>query len=120
MTILQAVHWKVDGAHSAVKVRAEIERIQSEGQVDRILVDSKVRAASGGTGVAFDWSAAAEFFSEYGLVLAGGLNPENVGNAVEALKPWGVDVASGVEEKPGLKDHAKLREFIRTARQGAG
>jgi phosphoribosylanthranilate isomerase len=72
-------------------------------------------AERGGTGRVFDWSLATEFKARIGgkpLVLSGGLTPENVAKAIEAVHPYAVDVASGVEASPGRKDHAKLRDFI--------
>jgi len=66
----------------------------------------------GGTGKTFDWSAAREA-KRYGpIILAGGLTPENVGRAVRVVRPFAVDVASGVESAPGIKDAAKLRAFF--------
>jgi len=76
--------------------------------------------AVGGTGVAFDWIEARKtVFGEAGrlkLIAAGGLSPANVAEAIEALRPWGVDVVSGVEAAPGRKDPDKVREFIANAR----
>ena len=68
----------------------------------------------GGTGHTFDWSLAVKFRSKTKkpLILSGGLNPENVAEAIETVQPYAVDVASGVELSPGKKDHAKLRDFI--------
>jgi phosphoribosylanthranilate isomerase len=81
------------------------------------LVDASVRGAYGGTGITADWSAAAELSKHYPLLLAGGLTPENVAKAVRRVKPWGVDVASGVESSPGVKDPIKMREFIKKVRE---
>lgn len=69
----------------------------------------------GGTGVAFDWDLAVAFKKRLSkpLILSGGLNPENVANAIKSVQPYAVDVSSGVEASPGKKDHAKLRDFIR-------
>ncbi len=71
----------------------------------------------GGSGATFDWSLVAEAAKELPIVLAGGLTPENVAEAVRAVRPWGVDVASGVESAPGVKDHAKLALFIQRAKE---
>ncbi len=73
----------------------------------------------GGSGVTFDWSLAAEVARELPIVLAGGLTPENVAQAVRAVQPWGVDVASGVEAAPGVKDHARMKLFISAAKGAA-
>ena len=78
-----------------------------------LLIDAYAPHAYGGTGQRADWMAAAAVAQRVPhLLLAGGLTPENVVAAVEAVKPWGVDVASGVEASPGRKDHAKVRAFI--------
>ena len=96
----------------------------SDPSVDALLVDSRSAKAVGGTGVAFDWIAASEtLFREAGnrrLVVAGGLNPENVAEALRVLRPWGVDVVSGVEAVPGKKDPEKVRAFIERARAASG
>lgn len=81
-----------------------------------LLVDASVKGAYGGTGVTADWSGAAELAKKYPLLLAGGLTPENVAEAVRQVKPWGVDVASGVEAAPGEKDAAKMHRFITAVR----
>jgi phosphoribosylanthranilate isomerase len=72
-----------------------------------------------GTGTTTDWSAAAQFASRTQLILAGGLKPANVAAAIAAARPFGVDVSSGVEAEPGLKDPAKIHEFVRNARAAA-
>ena len=69
----------------------------------------------GGSGQLADWQAAARLAARYPIFLAGGLNPANVAAAVAQVKPWGVDVASGVESAPGQKDHAKIRDFVAAA-----
>ncbi|HEX4448392.1 MAG TPA: phosphoribosylanthranilate isomerase, partial [Polyangiaceae bacterium] len=70
----------------------------------------------GGTGHAFDWSLILELARERKVVLAGGLTPQNVGRAVAMVRPWCVDVASGVESAPGQKDLEKVRAFVGAAR----
>ncbi len=90
--------------------------------VNAVLVDSRTVTAVGGTGIPFDWAEASQtlFQSEERpkpLVAAGGLTPENVAEAIATLRPWGVDVVSGVEAAPGRKDPAKVRAFIANARQ---
>jgi phosphoribosylanthranilate isomerase len=86
-----------------------------------LLLDATVSGQrGGGTGKTFDWRASATWVRllgrKFNLVIAGGLNPENVGEAVEIFRPWGVDVASGVEREPGKKDHERLRAFVQAAR----
>jgi phosphoribosylanthranilate isomerase len=73
----------------------------------------------GGSGKAFDWSLVAEVAQEMHMVLAGGLTPENVAEAVRTARPWAVDVASGVESSPGVKDEEKMRRFIEAAKGAA-
>jgi phosphoribosylanthranilate isomerase len=80
------------------------------------LVDASVKGAYGGTGMKADWSAAAELSRHYPILLAGGLTSVNVAEAVRRVKPWGVDVASGVESSPGVKDIDKIRAFVRAVR----
>ncbi len=81
------------------------------------LIDSHTPGQFGGTGHSADWSAAAQISSRLPILLAGGLSPENVAQAVAQVHPWGVDVASGVEAAPGIKDHAKILSFVREARK---
>ncbi len=94
----------------------------SDPNIDGVLVDSRTTMAVGGTGMAFDWLAASKTLfqnpkaRERHLIAAGGLNPQNVAEAVAVLRPWGVDVVSGVEDAPGKKNAAKVREFIARAR----
>ena len=85
----------------------------------RLLVDAKVKGAYGGTGEKFDWSLLETRPSDLELILAGGLTPENIGNAVQSVRPFGVDTASGVETEPGVKDALLVREFVARARSAA-
>jgi len=75
--------------------------------------------ARSGAGEVADWSQAAALAARTGLVLGGGLTPDNVAQAVARVRPWGVDVSSGVESAPGHKDPARIREFISAAREAA-
>ena len=75
--------------------------------------------ARGGTGQTWDWALAAQRHSHVPLVLSGGLTPENVADGIAAVRPWAVDVASGVESAPGVKDHAKVEAFMAAAREAA-
>jgi phosphoribosylanthranilate isomerase len=83
---------------------------------ERLLVDTKVSGASGGTGKVFDWQLVTELAEQRQLILAGGLTPLNVAAAVRVLEPFGVDVASGVELAPGRKDPEKMRAFVQAVR----
>ena len=82
-----------------------------------LLVDAAVKGVYGGSGVTADWSAAAELAKKYPLLLAGGLTPENVADAVQQVRPWGVDVASGVESSAGEKDVSKIKEFVKAVKK---
>jgi phosphoribosylanthranilate isomerase len=82
-----------------------------------LLVDASVKGVYGGTGETADWSAAAALAQQYPLLLAGGLTPENVAEAVQRVRPWGVDVASGVESAPGKKDTAKMKAFVQAVKR---
>jgi phosphoribosylanthranilate isomerase len=83
---------------------------------ERLLVDTKVSGTSGGTGKVFDWQLVTDLVAGRQLILAGGLTPANVAGAVRVLKPFGVDVASGVESAPGTKDPARLKAFVHAVR----
>ena len=80
------------------------------------LLDCAVNGSYGGSGKAFDWSIAKAAAGKYRFVLAGGLTPENVGEAIASARPWGVDVSSGVETN-GAKDIEKIKRFISTVRR---
>jgi len=86
-----------------------------------IMVDSGGAEQRGGTGKAFDWREAQAWVSAMNrlnpVVIAGGLTSENVSEAIGILEPWGVDVASGVEARPGKKDPEKVRAFVRAVRE---
>src|SRR4051794_11136126 len=84
-----------------------------------IVLDSKTRRGFGGTGETFDWSAGQKFVQDHPhlqVVVAGGLTVENVAEAVRMMRPFGVDVTSGIESSPGRKDPARTRDFIRAVR----
>ena len=85
-----------------------------------LLLDSGTAEQRGGTGKPFDWDQAVPFVrllaKKISVVIAGGLDPGNVGQAIATFHPWGLDVVSGVEREPGEKDHAKVREFIQAAK----
>jgi phosphoribosylanthranilate isomerase len=83
---------------------------------DRLLVDTKVSGVAGGTGKVFDWQLVTDLARSRQLILAGGLTPKNVAAAVRVLQPWGVDVASGVELVPGVKDPELVTAFVLAVR----
>lgn len=85
-------------------------------RADAFLLDG-VGSTPGGTGAAFNWQLAVAAKQFGRIILAGGLTPENVGEAVRRVAPWGVDVASGVESEPGKKDPERVRQFIRAVRE---
>lgn len=105
-------------------------RIRSESDLENVthecpncgcagfLLDAHVDGMMGGTGVTCDWDLAAKAHSlSRPLILAGGLNSDNVAEGIIAVRPYAVDVSSGVEAYPGTKDHRKIEEFIRHAKQ---
>jgi phosphoribosylanthranilate isomerase len=86
-------------------------------RVSAFLLDAWSPSEPGGTGQTFNWDIAADAARRGVIVLAGGLSPDNVANAIRQVRPYGVDVSSGVESAPGVKDAAKIREFIRKAKE---
>lgn len=94
--------------------------IQAFPGAEMVLLDSYQKNVPGGTGKTFDWDVAARLVagSDMRIVLAGGLRPDNVSEALRRVKPFGVDVSSGVESRPGIKDQALLEEFIEGAVNG--
>ena len=109
--------------HYASDFDAQLEGLRHDHAVDAVLIDSRTAKAVGGTGIAFDWRAAQTSFLRTAphlrLIVAGGLRPENVTDAIYTLQPWGLDVASGVEASPGKKDLNRVREFVSAARRAA-
>ena len=90
-----------------------VEAASSTGCIP--LLDKQEAGQLGGTGRTFDWSIAREIAARFDVLLAGGLSPGNVEQAIAAVSPWGVDVSSGVETD-GVKDPAKIAKFVRAAR----
>jgi phosphoribosylanthranilate isomerase len=109
--LIGAVNANVANALNVVSRTAKI--------FDAVLLDSFADGRYGGTGIVHDWELskrAKQVIHPKPLILAGGLNPENVGEAVRAVEPYAVDVSSGVERQPGIKDKQKIIEFIKNAK----
>ena len=96
----------------------DIHQINSFGR-ELFLIDSYSKNLYGGSGKELDWEQASKYSSLGKLILAGGLNSENVIEAVKKVKPWGVDVCSGVEKEPGIKDMKKVANFIEKIRKNS-
>jgi phosphoribosylanthranilate isomerase len=112
--------FRVRDEQSLSDIMAYVDASAAEGSKPAaVLVDAYVKGQEGGTGQQAPWELLAGFDPGVPLILAGGLTPENVGTAIRTVRPWGVDVASGVELLPGVKDHTKLRRFIANAREAA-
>jgi len=101
---------KALGVGSGADIR-DAERFHT----DFHMFDAAAGAAYGGTGRTFDWALVQQRRSKVPLILSGGLTPENVADGIAAVHPWGVDVASGVESAPGIKDPSKVEAFIAAA-----
>ena len=93
-----------------------LAEFQGRANVRGILLDAFSDQAYGGTGQTVDWTLAEEAARSTPVILAGGLSPANVAGAIQMVRPYGVDVSSGVELSPGKKDHHKLKAFIEAAR----
>lgn len=93
-----------------------LAEFQGRAGVRGFVLDAFSEQAYGGTGQVIDWQLAAEAAKAANILLAGGLTPDNVEKAIQAVQPYGVDVSSGVEREPGKKDHGKVRAFIQAVR----
>jgi phosphoribosylanthranilate isomerase len=118
LRILRVVHFD---AKTAKVIKDQVAEHDLNPHIDAIMVDSRTTTAVGGTGAVFDWAIARKTLFQNAKarkrrIAAGGLNPENVAEAIAALKPWGVDVVSGVESAPGKKNPEKVRQFVAHAR----
>lgn len=113
--------WRLSN-ESLIDLTAQLSVVQATAaRLAGCLIDapSRVPGEYGGTGQTVSWDMVAREYRRETwpkLILAGGLNPDNVGNAIQIAQPWGVDVASGVESAPGIKDLGKVRQFIQNAR----
>ena len=113
--IIKVVH--VAATTEADHILEELEALRRLGLENEpiYMLDTKTGGAFGGSGQVFDWRLAAAAAARFPVVIAGGLSPANVGRLIEQVRPWAVDVSSGVETN-GLKDTAKIREFIEAVR----
>jgi phosphoribosylanthranilate isomerase len=93
-----------------------VAEYRGRGGVRGFILDRFSEAAYGGTGQVTDWGLAAEIAKSTRVLLAGGLTPDNVTEAIRTVRPYGVDVSSGVESAPGKKDHAKIFAFLHAVR----
>lgn len=104
----------------ALRMKNDLDVIETSAQyisARGILLDSYVKGVPGGTGETFNWQRVPKGMEN--LILAGGLRPENVADAVQQVRPYAVDVSGGVEKAPGKKDLAKVKAFIQNAKSGA-
>jgi phosphoribosylanthranilate isomerase len=110
-TLIRAVNANSPDALETARAAARV--------FDAVLLDSLVDGQYGGTGTVHDWALSQRIRNAIyptPLILAGGLNPENVAEAVRVVQPYAVDVSSGVEQQPGIKDNQKMVEFIKNAK----
>ena len=118
LRLVQVLHFRAAALDDFAENVAQLGRNHA---IDAVLIDSRIGDAVGGTGIAYDWLAARKSLlraaSRPRLIVAGGLTPDNVRQAIQTLAPWGVDVASGVEAAAGKKDPLKVESFISSARQ---
>ena len=124
MFVVLPANWLLNRTSELSKIIAVFKSASESSPCDRsldaVFLDSGTAQVPGGTGVTFDWTKAAPIASRisqsFNLVVAGGLTVANVTEAMHILKPWGVDVSSGVEARPGKKDPEKVRRFISAVR----
>lgn len=102
--------FRVDG-------RFDASVLKHYGAAKAFLFDTKAEGVYGGTGKTFDWKVLKRAGAKRPVVLSGGLNPKNVARAVRTVRPFAVDVSSGVERSPGKKDHRLVKEFVRNAKK---
>ncbi len=117
-SVFRVVHVSPGTTGREILARLKEEQLLSSDDV-RLLLDTGSETAYGGTGESFDWSVAAEVAREVPLILAGGLTPKNVAEAIAVVKPWAVDVSSGVETD-GAKDAGRIRAFLNEVRRADG
>ena len=103
-------------AEAAAAVDAYCDIAPADIAMPQLLMDAYHPHQHGGTGILADLALARTLAPRLRLMLAGGLTPETVGPAIEQVRPWGVDVSSGVEQTPGVKDHARVWDFVQAVR----
>lgn len=114
--VLKAFRWQP--AESDARIEAYLNGCRDFGRMPSgLMLDTYRPGIAGGTGETWNWSQAAGWAARLPLVLAGGLNPENVADAIRHVRPFAVDVASGVESSPGIKDAEKMRRFLEQVRE---
>ena len=111
----------VKGIHAGSRLQSDLSNWAQEESISALLLDSGNGSLGGGTGKVFDWNLAAEALRivprGISIIVAGGLNPDNVASAIDRFHPWGVDVVSGVESEPGKKDIGKVKAFVAAVRK---
>lgn len=103
--------------HDETWQRIEYYRRALDKSTPAFIVDAFDGTRYGGTGVCGDWDLAAAIARQYPILLAGGLTSQNVADAIRFVRPWGVDVSTGVERAPGFKDHTRVSDFVRKAKK---
>jgi phosphoribosylanthranilate isomerase len=110
--------------HSSAEAEALIQQYQPSNlptfqlsNLPTLLLDAYHPTLYGGTGHVTDWTLAASIARRYSIMLAGSLTPTNVSEAIQIVKPWGVDISSGVEAEKGRKDHEKVRAFVKAVKR---
>ncbi len=114
--VIKAIHMRSESDSESHEDILEVEHIADNDNVYIILLDTKIVGQYGGTGETFDWELAKSVSRRYPIIVAGGLTPDNVKTAIEKIKPWGVDVSSGIETD-GIKDINKIKKFIYEAKR---
>lgn len=118
--LIQVLHWRTDLPADVQResFAAHLAALNTWDLAESVLIDSQTPRASGGTGVPFDWKEVAPLLEQAQppVIAAGGLKPDTVASAIAMLRPWGVDVSSGVELAPGVKDPAAMAAFVHQAR----